>query len=92
LSDLMTSTTNSSYADIAFGYQSSTGVVQSRTDGLGAQKTRLNDQIDQFNARLTRIEARYRDQFSKLDALMGSMQQTSAALANSLKTLPGFKP
>ena len=92
LSDLMTSTTTSSYADIAFGYQSSTGVVQSRTDGLDARKTRLNDQIDQFNARLTAIEARYRNQFSKLDALMGSMQQTSTALANAIKTLPGFKP
>ena len=92
LSDLMTSTTTSSYADIAFGYQSSTGVVQSRTDGLDARKTRLNGQIDQFNARLTAIEARYRNQFSKLDALMGSMQQTSTALANALKTLPGFKP
>jgi flagellar hook-associated protein 2 len=90
LSDLMTSTTTSSYADIAFGYQSSTGVVQSRTDGLDARKTRLNDQIDQFNARLAAIEVRYRNQFSKLDALMGSMQQTSAALANALKTLPGF--
>jgi flagellar hook-associated protein 2 len=90
LSELMTSTTNGSYASIAFSYQSSSGVVQSRTDGLNSRKTRLNDQIDQFNARLTRIEARYRNQFSKLDALMGSMQQTSAALTNALKTLPGF--
>jgi len=91
LSDLMTSTTTSSYAGIAFDYQSSTGVVQSRTDGLNSKKTRLTDQIDQFNARLTAIEARYRNQFSKLDALMGTMQQTSAALTNALKTLPGFK-
>jgi len=90
LADLMTSTGTGSFANIAFGYQSSTGVVQSRTDGLNSRKTRLNDQIDQFNARLTRIEARYRNQFSKLDALMGTMQQTSAALTNALKTLPGF--
>jgi flagellar hook-associated protein 2 len=86
----MTSTIKSSYASVAFSYQSSTGVVQSRADGLNSRKTRLNDQIDQFNARLTRIEARYRNQFSKLDALMGTMQQTSAALTNALKTLPGF--
>jgi len=90
LADLMTSTGTGSFATVASGYQSSTGVVQSRTDGLNSRKTRLNDQIDQFNARLTRIEARYRNQFSKLDALMGTMQQTSAALTNALKTLPGF--
>jgi flagellar hook-associated protein 2 len=90
LADLMTSTGTGSFASVASGYQSSTGVVQSRADGLNSRKTRLNDQIDQFNARLTRIEARYRNQFSKLDALMGTMQQTSAALTNALKTLPGF--
>jgi flagellar capping protein FliD len=39
---------------------------------------------DQMQARLDRVELRLRSQFAALDSLLGSMQQTSAALLRQL--------
>ena len=49
-----------------------------RIDG---EKTRLEE-------RLNDVEARYMKQFSALDAMLGSMQQTSAFLTQQLANLP----
>jgi len=74
-------------SDFTKTYDQFDGVIQSRQDGITAQQSRLNSDIDRLNRRLTQIETRYRAQFSALDALMGKMQQTSTALTNSLTSL-----
>ena len=74
-------------SDFTKTYDQFDGVIQSRQDGITAQQSRLNNDIDRLNRRLTQIETRYRAQFSALDALMGKMQQTSTALTNSLTSL-----
>jgi flagellar hook-associated protein 2 len=74
-------------SDFTKTYDQFNGVIQSRQDGITAQQSRLNSDIDRLNRRLTQIETRYRAQFSALDALMGKMQQTSTALTNSLTSL-----
>ena len=74
-------------SDFTKTYDQFDGVIQSRRDGITAQQSRLNNDIDRLNRRLTQIETRYRAQFSALDALMGKMQQTSTALTNSLTSL-----
>ncbi len=65
-------------------YLTSGGVIGAREDGLNAIIKQLNDRIDAFNNRLTGIETRYRNQFSKLDSLLGTLSQTSAALTRAL--------
>jgi len=74
-------------SDFTKTYDQFDGVIQSRRDGITAQQSRLNNDIDRLNRRLTQIETRYRAQFAALDALMGKMQQTSTALTNSLTSL-----
>jgi len=60
------------------------GVLDAATDGLAASIADIDMRKDQMQARLDRVEIRLRSQFAALDALMGSMQQTSAALLRQL--------
>jgi flagellar hook-associated protein 2 len=57
------------------------GVITAAKDGLNANISNLDTRIDQQNTRLTSTEARLRKQFSSLDALLGSLNQTSSVLA-----------
>lgn len=63
------------------------GTLVSRTDGLSSRKSRLDDQEDRINLRLEQVEKRYRAQFSALDAMLASMQQTSSYLSQQLAAL-----
>lgn len=63
------------------------GALLSRTDGLNSRKLRLDDQEDRLNLRLEQVEKRYRAQFSALDAMLASMQQTSSYLSQQLAAL-----
>lgn len=63
------------------------GALSSRTDGLNSRKLRLDDQEDRLNLRLEQVEKRYRAQFSALDAMLASMQQTSSYLSQQLAAL-----
>lgn len=62
----------------------SDGVLDAATDGLNASIADINTRKDQLQARLDRVEIRLRTQFAALDSLLGSMQQTSAALVRQL--------
>ncbi len=64
------------------------GTLAAREEGLRASIRTLDDQQARLEARLATIERRLIDQFSKLDALVASRQQQSAALANALAGLP----
>ena len=63
------------------------GALASRTDGLNSRKKRLDSQEERVNSRLEQVEKRYRAQFTALDSMMASMQQTSSYLGQQLAAL-----
>ncbi|WP_153115192.1 flagellar filament capping protein FliD [Rhodocyclus tenuis] len=65
------------------------GSITSATKGVNDMIKRLDTQQTQLSNRLTQIEARYRAQFTALDTLVASMQQTSSYLTTQLASLPG---
>jgi len=48
---------------------------------------RLDDQKERMDFRLEQIEKRYRAQFTALDSMLASMQQTSSFLTQQLAAL-----
>lgn len=60
------------------------GVLDAATQGLNASISAIDQRKDQLQVRLDRMEQRLRAQFAALDALMGSMQQTSRTLMQQL--------
>lgn len=65
------------------------GILSSRIDGLSVSIKSLDSRRDVINDRLVTIEARYRKQYSALDALITSMSSTSSFLEQQLSNLPG---
>jgi flagellar hook-associated protein 2 len=63
------------------------GLLATRTDGINRSITDIGKQRDALNLRLTAIEKRYRAQFTALDSLVTSMQQTSSYLTQQLASL-----
>ncbi|NOT11435.1 MAG: flagellar filament capping protein FliD [Methylococcaceae bacterium] len=70
-------------------YLSSTGSLTSRVDGVKNQINDVTEQRDRLNLRLVAVEARYRKQFTAMDALLGQLQATGSYLAQQLSNLPG---
>lgn len=58
----------------------SVGQIANATTGLNAAIKANTKKQDEFNLRLDSLEARYRAQFSALDTMMSSMNQTSSFL------------
>jgi flagellar hook-associated protein 2 len=73
---------------VAEEFLATEGVIASRVDGLNASIKDLDQRQDDFNRRLESVEARYRAQFSALDAMLGSLTQTSQFLQQQLAALP----
>ena len=69
-------------------FTGSNGLIQDRTDGLNSQITQNASEITAMNARLTQVEANYRKEFTALDTLIGSMQQTQSYLTQELASIP----
>jgi flagellar hook-associated protein 2 len=94
VSDLFTSTSASSLGLASKmnaslkSMLSTSGLFASRTDGINRSITDLTSQRERLALRLTGIEKRYRAQFSALDTLVSSMQQTSQYLTQQLANLP----
>ena len=65
------------------------GILANRIEGLTSSIDTLDDRRDAINTRLVTIEARYRAQYSALDALVSSMSSTSSFLEQQLAALPG---
>ena len=63
------------------------GVIANRTDGINTSLTRIDKQRDAMNARLSIIEARYRTQYTKLDAVLSNMQATQTYLTSQMTML-----
>lgn len=93
VSDLFTSNTTGKQGLAAYmesnlnNMLSTTGLFDSRTDGINRSIDDLSDQRDRLNIRLTAIEARYRAQFTALDTYVTSMQQTSDYLTEQLASM-----
>lgn len=60
------------------------GLIIGKTDGLQSTVTSLQKQQTTLEARLTQTEARLTKQYSDLDTLIASMQQTSTYLTQQL--------
>ena len=65
----------------------SDGILASRTDGIGKTITDIGKQRTALENRLANVEKRYRAQFTALDAMLSSMNQTSTYLTQQLSQL-----
>ena len=63
------------------------GALTTKTDGISSSIKDLNKKADDISARLPAIEARYRAQYAKLDALLSSLQSTSSNLTSQLAAI-----
>ena len=63
------------------------GALASKTESLNNKLGRLDDQKERMDFRLEQIEKRYRAQFTALDSMLASMQQTSSFLTQQLAAL-----
>jgi len=68
---------------------SKTGAVSASIDGTQAGVTRITEQRAELDKRITSLEARYRKQFSALDALVSKLQSTGSFLTSALSTFSG---
>jgi len=66
----------------------SDGILSGRTDGINRSIKDIENRREVLNRRLADVEARYRKQFTALDALIGTMTQTSNYLQQQLANLP----
>jgi flagellar hook-associated protein 2 len=73
--------------DILDGLLDEEGLLAARTDGITESVKRLEKQTDAFNIKLTLIEKRYRDQYTRLDSLLSSLQNTSSYLSQQIQSL-----
>ncbi len=67
----------------------SDSIIAARTEGIGRSITDIDKRRTDLEARLVNIEKRYRAQFSALDTMLSSMNNTSSFLTQQLANLPG---
>jgi flagellar hook-associated protein 2 len=79
------------FDSVITGLLSETGVVASRTEGINSSISRLDKQSASLTVRMAAIEARYRNQFTKLDTLMSSMSSTSSYLTQQIAAINANK-
>ncbi|MDP2266848.1 MAG: flagellar filament capping protein FliD [Thiobacillus sp.] len=65
------------------------GSLKARTSGIDSSIKNIDQRQLQLETRLAQIEKRYRAQFSALDAMLSSMNNTSNFLTQQLASLPG---
>jgi flagellar hook-associated protein 2 len=70
------------------GLLKTNGLISSHIDGINKSIADIGNRRTTLNRRLLDIEKRYRTQFSSLDTLVASMQQTSSYLTQQLANLP----
>lgn len=63
------------------------GALATHTDGLNTSIQNLENQKQELNTRLAATEARYRQQYTALDAMISSMNTTSTYLTQQLSKL-----
>lgn len=71
------------------GYIGSTGIIESRTEGLQTSIDTITEQREALNRRLESLGSRLLAQFSAMDALVSSLRNQSSFLTQQLANLPG---
>jgi flagellar hook-associated protein 2 len=69
------------------GFLNADGILDNRIDGINNRISRADDQIANMEYRLGRIEERFRERFSALDALVGQLTATNNFLVQQLAGL-----
>jgi len=72
---------------LADGWLANDGLIDSREDGLNTQVEGIDDQILRMEDRMISVEARIRAQFTALDTLVSSLNNTSSFLTQQLASL-----
>jgi len=68
-------------------YLETGGIIDTRNKGLQGRLDRIDDSRESLERRLSALEARYLQQFTAMDALVGQLQATGAYLTQQLSTL-----
>lgn len=72
---------------LANGWLADNGLIDSREDGLKTQVEGIDEQILRMEDRMISVEARIRAQFTALDTLVSSLNNTSSFLTQQLASL-----
>ncbi len=67
---------------------STTGLIESRKEGLNSRITDIGKRRSSFEYRLTQKESMFRAQFTLLDGLISKLQATGSSLTQQLASLP----
>ncbi|HTP97457.1 MAG TPA: flagellar filament capping protein FliD [Burkholderiales bacterium] len=73
---------------LANNFLDSQGVINAATDGINSTISDIENQISDWNDRLTAIQANYQAQFTALDTMISSLKSTSNFLTQQLANLP----
>jgi flagellar hook-associated protein 2 len=68
-------------------FLSEDGILETKTDSFNDSIKRLDTQAEALNARLIAREARYREQYTKLDVALASMNTTSSYLTQQIAAI-----
>ena len=71
-----------SVANFVRPFVQSGGIIATRTSTLDTMISQSEDEIEDFNARLERVEAEYRSEFSEMEGAMDRLQRNSQSLQN----------
>lgn len=72
---------------LADGWLANNGLIDSREDGLKTQVAGIEDQVLRLEDRMISVEARIRAQFTALDTLVSSLNNTASFLTQQLASL-----
>jgi flagellar hook-associated protein 2 len=73
---------------LATNLVSTDGIIAGRVDGINTSIKDIDHRQEDLTNRLSAIETRYRAQFTALDKMLSSLNQTSQFLQQQLATLP----
>ncbi len=76
--------------DLLGNFLGANNILEVRIDGLQDRIDKIDDDGVDLDRRMEAIEARYRSQFGKLDALLAQLNNTSNFLETQLANLPTF--
>ncbi len=86
----LVSAVGKAYSGAIEGLIGTEGTIAARTSGLNTTIKNYEKQYDVISARLEKIEARYRAQFTALDTLIAGLNSTSTYLTQQLANLPSY--
>lgn len=74
--------------DLLKGILDSDGILEARSTSLNSQVDDIEESRENLDRRLQSVEARYRREFTAMDALIGQLSATGNQLAQQLASIP----